>query len=253
MPRFLARLPYDPKTNPVEDFVFQEETDGKDHDKYVWANSAYAMAANVTQSFKQFGWCTSIRGIENGGQVEGLPVHTFQSSDGGVDMKCPTEVSIDFRLENQLSKAGLLPLIHERNSDRAVFIGGQSLQKPKEYTKPEATANAALAAGLTYLFATCRFAHYLQKMTVRKLGSNMEGPDLERYLSDWIKDYVLEDPQNHGPEMKARKPLAGAELEVKPIEGRPGAYAAKFRLRPHYQLESVKIDLSLVSKIQRAA
>src|SRR5262249_48928868 len=44
MPRFLARLPYGAKTDPVEEFNFEEETAGGDHAAYTWANSAYAMA-----------------------------------------------------------------------------------------------------------------------------------------------------------------------------------------------------------------
>lgn len=251
MPRFLARLPYGAKTTPVEEFAFEEDTDGTDHDKYVWANSAYAMARNIAQAYSVFGWCTAIRGVENGGLVEGLPVHTFKTSDGGVDAKIPTEISIDFRRENELSDSGLLPLLYEKNTDQAAFIGGQSVQKPAEYNNSAATDSAKLSARLPYLMATSRFAHYLNAMTVRKIGSFKEGSDLERWLSDWIKDYVLEDPQNHNEEMRARKPLAAASIEIKPIEGSPGAYAAKFKLRPHYQLEQVNIELSLVSKVQK--
>src|SRR5439155_26816846 len=77
MPRFLARQPYGAKTNPVEDFNFEEDTAGADHNKYAWANAAYAMAVNINRSFKLYGWCSRIRGIESGGSVEGLPTHTF--------------------------------------------------------------------------------------------------------------------------------------------------------------------------------
>ncbi len=94
MPRFLARVPYGAKTSPVEEFDFEEETAGGDHTRYTWANAAYAMAVNINRAFKQYGWCTAIRGVESGGAVEGLPVHTFPSDDGGVDMKCPTEIAI---------------------------------------------------------------------------------------------------------------------------------------------------------------
>ena len=86
MPRFLARLPYGVRTSPVEEFDFEEQTGAGDHSKYTWANSAYAMAVNVNRSFKDYGWCTRIRGVESGGAVDGLPVHTFPSDDGGVDM-----------------------------------------------------------------------------------------------------------------------------------------------------------------------
>ena len=71
MPRFLSRVPYGAKTSPVEEFDFEEETGGGEHSKYTWTNAAYAMAVNINRAFKQYGWCTSIRGVESGGAVEG--------------------------------------------------------------------------------------------------------------------------------------------------------------------------------------
>ena len=255
MPRFLARLPYGARTSPVEEFDFEEDTSSGDHSKYTWANSAYAMAVNVNRSFKYYGWCTQIRGVESGGSVEGLPVHTFPSDDGGVDMKCPTEIAISDRREAELANCGLMPLIHRKNTDVAAFIGAQSLQKTAEYTDPDATANARLAARLPYLFASCRFAHYLKCMVRDKIGSFKERSDMERYLSDWIKGYVLGNPEDAGDALKAQKPLAGAEVKVQEVEGNPGYYSARFFLRPHYQLEGINVTLSLVSRLpsQKAA
>jgi type VI secretion system protein ImpC len=249
MPRFLARLPYGAKTSPVEEFEFEEETGAGDHSKYTWANAAYAMAVNINRSFKQYGWCSSIRGVESGGAVEGLPVHTFPSDDGGVDMKCPTEIAISDRREAELANCGLMPLIHRKNTDQAAFIGAQSLQKPTEYSDPDATANARIAARLPYLFASCRFAHYLKCMVRDKVGSFKERADMERFLSDWIMGYVLGNPENAGETLKAQKPLAGAEVKVEEVEGNPGYYSARFHLRPHYQLEGVSVTLSLVSRL----
>jgi len=249
MPRFLARLPYGAKSNPVEEFEFEEDATGGDSSKYAWANSAYAMAVNINRSFKSYGWCSSIRGVESGGSVEGLPVHSFPSDDGGVDMKCPTEIAISDRREAELANCGLMPLIHRKNTDTAAFIGAQSLQRPEEYNDPDATANARLAARLPYLFASCRFAHYLKCMVRDKIGSFKERSDMERYLSDWIKDYVIANPENAGEKSRAEKPLAGAEVKVEEVEGNPGYYSARFYLRPHYQLEGVNVTLSLVSRL----
>src|SRR5208282_2648613 len=97
MPRFLSRRPYGAKTEPVDEFDYEEDTEGADSSKYCWSNSAYAMAANITRAFKLWGWCSRIRGRESGGIVEGLPLHTFPTDDGGVDMKCPTEIAIGDR------------------------------------------------------------------------------------------------------------------------------------------------------------
>ena len=166
MPRFLSRLPYGAKTSPVEDFDFEEDTGAADHSKYTWANSAYAMAVNINRSFKLYGWCSRIRGVESGGSVEGLPAHTFPTDDGGVDMKCPTEIAISDRREAELAKNGFMPLIHRKNSDFAAFIGAQSLQKPFEYDDPDATANANLSARLPYLFACCRYMFIVTALSV---------------------------------------------------------------------------------------
>ena len=252
MPRFLSRLPYGASTDPVEEFDFEEDTAGADSSKYTWSNAAYAMATNINRSFKEYGWCSRIRGVESGGSVEGLPAHTFPTDDGGVDMKCPTEIAISDRREAELAKNGFMPLIHKKNSDLASFIGAQSLQKPAEYDDPDASANANLAARLPYLFATCRFAHYLKCIVRDKVGSFKEREEMQRWLQEWITQYVDGDPAHSSERTKAEKPLADAEVVVEEIEGNPGYYTSKFFLRPHYQLEGLTVSLRLVSKLPSA-
>jgi len=249
MPRFLGRMPYGSKTNPIDEFDFEENTNGADHSRYAWVNAAYAMAVNINRSFKYYGWATSIRGVESGGAVENLPCHTFPTDDGGVDMKCPTEIAISDRREAELAKNGFMPLVHRKNSDFAAFIGAQSLQKPLEYYDADATANANLAARLPYLFACCRFAHYLKCIVRDKIGSFRERDDIQRWLNDWIMNYVDGDPTNSSQDTKARKPLAAAEVVVEEVADNPGYYGAKFFLRPHYQLEGLTMSLRLVSKL----
>jgi type VI secretion system protein ImpC len=249
MPRFLARLPYGAQTNPVDEFAFEEDTEGSDHGKYSWANAAYAMAANINRSFKEYGWCSRIRGIESGGAVENLPTHSFPTDDGGVDMKCPTEIAISDRREAELSKNGFLSMIHRKNSDFAAFISGQSLHKPAEYDDADATANAGLAARLPYLFACNRFAHYLKCIVRDKVGSFRSRDAMQSWLNEWILNYVDGDPLNSSEDTKARRPLAAASVEVEEIEGQPGYYQSRFFLKPHYQLEGLTVSLRLVSKL----
>jgi type VI secretion system protein ImpC len=246
MPRFLARLPYGAKTNPVDEFDFEEDTEGTDHSKYVWSNSAFAMGVNINRAFKLYGWCSRIRGVESGGMVEDLPCHTFPTDDGGVDMKCPTEIAITDRREAELAKNGFMPLSHWKNTDYAVFIGGQTLDDP------DATANDNLGSRLPYIFACCRFAHFLKCIVRDKIGSFKEREDMEKYLNDWIMNYVEPDPSNASEEAKARRPLAAAEVVVESVESNPGYYSAKFFLRPHYQLEGLTASLRLVSKLPSA-
>ncbi|QIE43463.1 type VI secretion system contractile sheath large subunit [Meridianimarinicoccus aquatilis] len=249
MPRFLGRQPYGAKGDPVEEFAFEENTGNAESDKFAWVNAAYGMATNINRSFKEYGWCSRIRGVESGGTVEGLPTHTFPTDDGGVDMKCPTEIGISDRREAELAKAGLMPLVHRKNTDMAAFIGAQSLHKPAEYDDPDATANANLAARLPYLFSTCRFAHYLKCMVRDKIGSFKSRSDMEAWLNKWIKQYVDGSPNTSSERTKAEKPLAAASVEVAEVEGNPGYYTSKFFLRPHYQLEGLSVSLRLVSKL----
>jgi type VI secretion system protein ImpC len=210
------------------------------------------MAANINRSFKQYGWCSRIRGVESGGAVEGMPVHTFPTDDGGVDMQCPTEIAISDRREAELAANGFMPLVHKKNTDFAAFIGAQSMHKPAEYDDPDATANANLAARLPYLFATTRFAHYLKCIVRDKLGSFKEKDDMQRWLTKWIMQYVDGDPASSSESTKARKPLAAAEVVLEEVEGNPGYYTSKFFLRPHYQLEGLTVSLRLVSKLPSA-
>jgi len=251
-PRVLARLPYGAKSEPVEEFAFEEETDGHKGEKYAWMNAVYAMAVNINRAYKEYGWCTRIRGVQSGGEVINLPTHIFPSDDGGVDLKCPTEIAISDRREAELAKAGLIPLVHRKNTDKAAFIGAQSLYKPHQYFGKDgvdATASDNLSARLPYMFAVSRFAHYLKCMVRDKIGSTKEKDELQRWLQDWILEYVDGDPTISSEETKARRPLADAKVEIFENEENPGYYSARFYLRPHYQLEGVDIGLSLVSRL----
>jgi type VI secretion system protein ImpC len=249
MPRTLSRLPYGAKTDPVEEFDFEEDTSGADSTKYTWQNAAYAMGVNINRSFKQYGWCTRIRGVESGGTVDNLPAHVFPTDDGGVDMKCPTEIAITDRRSAELDKMGLMPVVHRKNSDMAAFIGAQSLARPEEYDDTDATANAALSARLPYMFACSRFAHYLKCIVRDKIGSFSTREQMQDWLTRWILNYVDGDPVNSNEETKARKPLAAAQVVVEEVEGNPGYYTSKFYLKPHYQLEGLTVSLRLVARL----
>ena len=259
MPRVVARLPYGSATKPIDEFNYEEApfdaagaAKEQDHKEYCWMNAAYVMGARMTDAFAQHGFCVAIRGAEGGGKVENLPSHVFKSDDGDSDSKCPTEIGITDRREFELSNLGFLPLCHYKNTDYAVFFGGQSVQKPKKYDKPEATANAAISARLPYLMATSRFAHYLKVMARDKIGSFMEASDCERWLNQWINNYVNTN-EKAGPESKAKYPLREARIEVKEIPGKPGAYNAVAYLRPWLQMEELTTSMRMVARIPQKA
>ena len=259
MPRVIARLPYGSATKPIEEFRYEEapydETGAakaQGHHDYCWMNAAYVMCQRMTDAFSQHGFCVAIRGAEGGGKVENLPSHVFTSDDGDLDAQCPTEIGITDRREFELSNLGFLPLVHYKNTDYAVFFGGQSVQKPKKYDRPEATANAAISARLPYLMATSRFAHYLKVMARDKIGSFMEASDCESWLNRWINNYVNTN-EKAGPESKAKFPLREAKIEVKEIPGKPGSYNAVAYLRPWLQMEELTTSMRRVARIPQKA
>jgi type VI secretion system protein ImpC len=252
LPHVLLRLPYGPKTVPVDEFDFVEDVDGKDHAKYLWGNSAYALAQRITDAFAKYQWCAAIRGVEGGGLIEGLPVHIFQTEDGDLAMKCPTEVSITDRRENELNNLGFVAVCHRKNSDQAAFFGGQTANKPKLYNTNEANANARISSMLPYVLAASRFAHYIKVIMRDKIGSFMTKDNIAAYLNTWIADYVLlndDAPQS----VKAAYPLRQARIDVFEIPGKPGSYSAVVFLKPHFQLDELTVSIRLVAELPAPA
>ena len=252
LPRFLGRLPFNPKDGTTtEGFNYVEDVDGSDHAKYLWVNSAYALGARLTAAFETYGWCAAIRGVEGGGLVEDLPTHTFKTDDGEVALKCPTEIAITDRREKELSDLGFIPLVHCKNTDYAAFFGAQSAQKAKKYDSEAANANAVLSSQLQYIFSVCRIAHYLKSMMRDKIGSFASSSNVEQFLNQWIRQYVVED-DNATQETKARYPLREASIQVAEIPGRPGVYRAVAFVRPHFQLDELSVSLRLVAELPQS-
>jgi type VI secretion system protein ImpC len=252
LPHILMRLPYGKDTKQVDAFDYEEAVDGSDHSKYLWGNAAYGLAARLTNSFARYGWCASIRGVEGGGLVEGLPAHTFRTDEGDVALKCPTEVAITDRREKELADQGLVPLVHCKGTDYAAFFSVQTANKPKLYDKDAANANARLSAQLPYILAMSRFAHYLKAMMRDKIGSFMTRQDCEKFLNQWISNYVCAD-DNATQAAKAKLPLREAAIQVSEIPGKPGAYRAVAFLKPHFQLDELSVSLRLVADLPASA
>jgi type VI secretion system protein ImpC len=252
LPRILMRDPYGKETRPIEAFDYEEDVDGKDHNKYLWGNAAFGLAARLTNSFAKYGWCASIRGVENGGLVDGLKVHNFKTDEGDIALKCPTEVQITDRREKELADQGFVPLVHCKGTDYAAFFSVQTVNKPKVYDKDEANANAKLSAQLPYILAMSRFAHYLKAMMRDKLGSTMSRQQAERFLNQWVANYVVAD-DNATAAAKASKPLREARIEVMEVPGNAGALRAVAFLKPHFQLDELTVSLRLVADLPAPA
>lgn len=253
LPRFLGRLPYHPKEGTlVEGFNFVEDVSGADHNQYLWVNAAYSFGTRLTNAFDTYGWCAAIRGVEGGGLVEGLPVHTFKTDDGEVALKCPTEIAITDRREKELSDLGFIPLVHCKNTDYAAFFGAQSTQKARKYDNDNANANSILSSQIQYIMAVSRIAHYLKAMMRDKIGSFASAGNVETFLNEWLSRYVLlDDGASH--EAKAQYPLREASVKVVEQPGRPGSYKSVVFLRPHFQLDELSVSLRLVTELPQAA
>jgi type VI secretion system protein ImpC len=252
VPRMLLREPYGRDTVPIDAFDYDEKVDGTEHDRYLWGSSTWALAARITQSFGRHGWCATIRGVESGGLVEGLPVHNFNTDSGDIAMKCPTETPITDRREKELADLGFIPLVHAKGTDKAAFFSVQSCQKPKAYDKDAATANARISAQLPYIFAVSRFAHYLKAMMRDKIGGYSSRGEIEQFLNQWIGNYVVSN-DSASFSIKAEKPLREARIDVVEIPGKPGAYRAVAFLRPHFQLDELSMSMRLVADLPPAA
>ena len=248
LPHILLRLPYGPKTVPVDEFNFVEDVDGKDNSRYLWGNAAYALGQRITNAFSLYKWTAAIRGVEGGGIVEGLPAHTFQTDEGDIALKCPTEIAITDRREKELNDLGFITLVHCKNTDYAAFFGGQTANKPKVYNTPQATANAKLSSQLPYILAASRFAHYIKVIMRDKIGSFMTRGNVESFLNRWVVDYVLLN-DNAPQSSKASYPLREARVDVFDIPGKPGCYKAVVFLRPHFQLDELTASIRLVAEL----
>ena len=252
LPSYAARLPYGAKTRPVDNFAFEEDVDGTDHSKYLWANSAWQLGLRITDAFAQYGWSTAIRGVEGGGKVTGLTAHTYKTGEGDVALKCPTEVTITDRREKELNDLGFIALVNSKGSNFAAFFGGQTTNKPKVYNKDAANANAELSSRLPFILAASRFAHYLKVIMRDKVGSFQTRADVETYLNNWIASYVLINP-SASQSQKASYPLGEARVDVTEVPGKPGAYRATCFLKPHFQMEELTASIRLVAELPAAA
>lgn len=248
LPHVLLRLPYGEETSRVEEFNYEEKVDGRDHSKYLWGNAAFALATRLTDAFSKHEWCAAIRGVEGGGLVENLPDHKFLTDQGDVALKCPTEIAITDRRENELSKLGFIPLCFYKGTNNAVFMATQSANDPTQYLSADANANARLSSQLQYTFAVARFAHFLKAMMRDKIGSFLSREQCQKFLNDWIQHYILLD-DFADQWAKAKFPLREARIEVSEDPAKPGVYQAVAFLRPHFQLDELTVSLRLVARL----
>lgn len=249
LPRFLSRLPYSSENNPVKGFSYEESVKGNDHEKYLWSNASFAFASNMVRSFADNGWCVQIRGPQSGGMVEDLPIHVYDLGTGN-EIKIPTEILIPETREFEFSNLGFIPLSFYKNKDYACFFSANSVQKPEIFTSDEATANSKINAKMPYIFLSSRLAHYLKVLQRENIGVTKDRKKLELELNSWIQNLVTE-MNSPSEELQATHPLKSAHIEVEDIPDNPGFYKVKLFVSPHFQVEGLDINLSLVSHLPK--
>ena len=257
MPRTMARMPYGEATKKIEEFNFEEfERDKRKrsvempHDQFCWMNAAYVEGAILTRAFAQTGWCTRIRGYENGGKIDQLPLYKYLSPDGDKKVKCPSEIEINDDRSAELDKLGFLALGWYKQTDYSVFFGAQTCQKPKNYgpKNQRANSNAELSARLPYILCASRIAHFLKVIGRDVVGSFLEKDDVQSWLNNWIADYVSDDRKAKA-DTRARFPLMEARIDVEEVPGKPGSYRAVAYLRPWLQFEELTASLRIVANL----
>ncbi len=249
-PRVLGRLPYGPDTVPVRSFNYIERVKGPDHHKYLWTNASFAFAANMVKSFIRNGWCVQVRGPQSGGAVSDLPIHLYDLGTGS-RAKIPSEVMIPETREFEFANLGFIPLSYYKNRDYACFFSANSAQKPALYDTPDATANSRINARLPYIFLLSRIAHYLKLIQRENIGTTKDRRVLEVELNRWVRGLVTEmtDP---GDDLQASHPLRDARVTVEDLDDNPGFFRVKLYAVPHFQVEGMDVNLSLVSQMPKA-
>lgn len=249
-PRFLLRLPYGPESVPTKSFNYMEDVTGETHERYLWGNASYAFAANLARSFVNNGWCVQIRGPQAGGLVENLPIHLYDAG-GNKLVKIPTEILIPDTREFEFAKLGFIPLSFYKNRDYACFFSANSIQEPKIYDSKEATANSRISSRLPYIFLVSRIAHYLKVIQRENIGAAKDKAVLEEELNQWIQGLVTE-MKNPSPELIATHPLRKAMVKVEDIVENPGFFKVQMFVMPHFQIEGMDVNLSLVAQMPKA-
>lgn len=126
LPRFLLRLPYGKKTDPIESFDFEEMPEAPAHEDYLWGNPAFAWAVLLAQSFREYGW--EMRpGLH--AQIDGLPLHVYEH-DGESELKPCAEALLTEEAAAHVLDNGPMPLVSLKGRDAAQLVRFQSIAEP---------------------------------------------------------------------------------------------------------------------------
>ncbi len=131
MPRILARLPYGEKTEPTEDFHFEELTNNIEHNHYLWTNPAFAIAILLGQTFKRFSWKITPNFLTD---IDNLPA-PFNYSEQETKPKSVAEVFLSYSDYEKILQRGLIPVLSFKGKDHIRLGSIQSVRYPSALLK----------------------------------------------------------------------------------------------------------------------
>lgn len=252
MPHFLLRTPYGNDTIPSKKFVYNEDVSAG-NSSFLWGNASFAFGTRLTASFADYRWCANIIGPQGGGEVDNLPIYTYEAM-GSLQAKIPTEVLISERREFELAEQGFIALTMRKDTNNASFFSANSAQKPKTYGNTAegkiAETNYKLGTQLPYMFVVDRLAHYIKVLQRENIGSWKEKSDIQDELNKWISQYVA-DMEAPTPAVRSQRPLRQASIVVDDVEGDPGWYRCTMEIRPHFKYMGASFTLSLTGKLEK--
>jgi len=124
LPRFMLRRPYGKKSNPVENFRFEEMPPRPAHETYLWGNPALICAEIISR-----GW---LEGDDEPGTLRDtgtLPFHIYDDGSGQAIKPC-AEVYLNEKTANVILDAGIIPVLSVRNQDRAIVPRLMTIAEP---------------------------------------------------------------------------------------------------------------------------
>jgi type VI secretion system ImpC/EvpB family protein len=266
LPHLLGRLPYDgwfhaasgaaqeEATWAERGFRYSERVDGLGHGHQLWISGAWAVAEVVIREFGRSAWFANISGGGGVGRddrrMASFPVETFVGFAGSGTSRGPARLYLDQVEEAALEEGGFIPLATSDADQRPLLHSSQTLHRPERFDLPAATANAKVSAMLRYILCASRVAHYIKVIARNKIGSTTDAAGLERFLNTWVNSYVTPDDQA-APQVRARLPLRGANVQVRSEAGAPGSFRMILHLQPHFQLTHVGTSLSFTTFVRR--
>ena len=126
MPRFLLRLPYGARTDPISRFAFEEQPDPPEAGRFLWGNPAFFVACVLGQSFVRSGWGFAVNETL---EMNDLPVYTYRDAGEVVQTPC-AEVWMGTTEADGLVARGYMPLCSVRGRDAARLLRVQSIASP---------------------------------------------------------------------------------------------------------------------------